>query len=78
MMDFRKVLEHTPELEYTPCPHCRKRGKFVAMTHLRDMSFGSFALFECPKCGTTLDKEVERMPGLIRLPVKSKVYPVIV
>lgn len=77
-MNFRNVLKETPELEYTPCPHCRKRGTFVAMTHLRDMSFGNLALFECPKCGTTMDRTVGRMPELIRLPVKSKVYPVLV
>jgi hypothetical protein len=73
---IREMLRKTPELEYTICPYCRKRGSRVAMTYLPDMSWRGIALFECPKCGSTLDKPVAKMPKLIRLPEISKVFPV--
>lgn len=75
-MNIRRMLEKTPELEYAICPHCRERGTATVMTYLPDMSFRGIALFECPKCGTTLDKDVRRMPKLIRLPEIGRVFSV--
>lgn len=75
-MNFREILRKIPELEATVCPHCRKRGTAIAMTYLPSMSFRGLAMFECPKCGTTLDKPVSRMPKIIRLPERGKVFSV--
>ena len=75
-MNFKEMLRKTPELESTICPYCRKRGTAVAMKYLPSMSFRGLAMFECPKCGTTLDKPVARMPKLIRLPTIGKVFSV--
>ena len=75
-MNPRELLQKMPELEYTICPHCRKRGASIAMTYLPSMSFRGLAMFECPECGCTLDKPIRRMPKLIRLPEIGKVFSV--
>lgn len=75
-MNFRQLLDKVPEMEYTMCPYCRKRGRMVAMTYMPEMSFRTNAIWICPKCGTTLDKIIARMPKEIRPRVRGQVFQV--
>lgn len=68
-------LEH---LEYTFCPQCRKRGRMNAMTLMPEMGFRGNAVWICPKCGTTLDKVIRRIPQAIRPKEKGKVFQVLI
>jgi len=55
---LNQMLRMAPSMEYTYCPECKKHGLNTAMKYLKDMSFRHLALFECPRCGTTLDKPI--------------------
>lgn len=63
-------------LEYTWCPNCRKRGRMEAMTYMPEMSFRANGVWICPRCGTTLDKVLSRIPKAIRPRQKAKVFGV--
>lgn len=65
-------------LEYTWCPHCRKRGRMNAMTLMPEMAFRGNAVWICPKCGITLDKVIRRMPKPFRPKEKGKVFQVLI
>lgn len=69
----RKLLD---ALDYTFCPNCRKRGMANAMTLMPEMSFRGNAVWICPKCGTTLDKIIDRMPKALRPRKKGQVFVV--
>jgi rubredoxin len=71
----RRILDG---LDYTFCPHCRKRGRMTAMTLMPEMAFRGNAVWICPKCGVTLDKVIDRqIPKPLRPKKKGRVFQVI-
>lgn len=70
----RRILD---TINYTFCPHCRNRGELSAMTLMPEMSFRTNAVWICPKCGTTLDKVIDRMPKALRPRKRGQVFQVV-
>ena len=73
--NHRKILD---QLDYTFCPHCRNRGALTAMTLMPEMSFRTNAVWICPRCGSTLDKVIDRMPKALRPKKKGQVFQVLI
>ena len=69
---------HLEQIEYTWCPHCRKRGAMNAMTYMPEMSFRGNSVWICPKCGITLDKVNRRIPKPLRPTNKGRVFQVLI
>ena len=77
--DFHKTRDYinhllrlNPWMEYTYCPHCTRKGIQQIMDYDRAMSFGNLALFQCPRCQTTLDKPIQKaIPSKIGITPKG-------
>ena len=77
MNKLHSLINNAPQLQYTFCPTCSKRGLQSIMTYMPEMSFRNNAIWICPKCGTTLDKVINRMLKPIRPRKRGKVFQVI-